>query len=380
MGLTSSIIETGVDKLVKLVNTAGRVSSYDAAKELGVSNTIIMEWADFLEEEGIIKIEYKFTKPFLVTRKLGKKEVEEKAKEFSGKKDVFVRKAEVSLSFLDRESEKLKGVKEEFEKIKKDLGFDLDDIKNELQELTKYEQLKIDLDKKIGEQKTSSIDKIQEMITQISRERQKYNSILMELKKEENVLGKEKSEVKSIEESEKLIKDRLKGLKNTIKNVENKVKAEEDSFHVSESNIQKLIAMADGIKAKVENEKGLIEPLVQKSENQAENILQLQNTIIKKIEDKEKKLKGTKKAAEKLKTFFKKKLGVLTLIDKVNEDRNSLETELIGLIKKAKSFQLTSKTADVGAQITSFEKKFKDVDGKKKFFEKELKKLGSYFK
>ena len=380
MGLTSSIIETGVDKLVKLVNTAGRVSSYDAAKELGVSNTIIMEWADFLEEEGIIKVEYKFTKQFLVTRKLGKKEVEEKAKEFSGKKDVFVRKAEVSLSFLDRESEKLKGVKEEFEKIKKNLGFDLDDIKNELQELTKYEQLKIDLDKKIGEQKTSSIDKIQEMITQISRERQKYNSILMELKKEENVLGKEKSEVKSIEESEKLIKDRLKGLKNTIKNVENKVKAEEDSFHVSESNIQKLIAMADGIKAKVENEKGLIEPLVQKSENQAESIQQLQNTIIKKIEDKEKKLKGTKKAAEKLKTFFKKKLGVLTLIDKVNEDRNNLETELIGLIKKAKSFQLTSKTADVGAQITSFEKKFKDVDGKKKFFEKELKKLGSYFK
>ena len=380
MGLTSSIIETGVDKLVKLVNTAGRVSSYDAAKELGVSNTIIMEWADFLEEEGIIKVEYKFTKQFLVTRKLGKKEVEEKAKEFSGKKDVFVRKAEVSLSFLDRESEKLKGVKEEFEKIKKNLGFDLDDIKNELQELTKYEQLKIDLDKKIGEQKTSSIDKIQEMITQISRERQKYNSILMELKKEENVLGKEKSEVKSIEESEKLIKDRLKGLKNTIKNVENKVKAEEDSFHVSESNIQKLIAMADGIKAKVENEKGLIEPLVQKSENQAESIQQLQNTIIKKIEDKEKKLKGTKKAAEKLKTFFKKKLGVLTLIDKVNEDRNNLETELIGLIKKAKSFQLTSKTADVGAQITSFEKKFKDVDEKKNFFEKELKKLGSYFK
>ncbi|MCH8067004.1 MAG: hypothetical protein IIC69_00295 [Nanoarchaeota archaeon] len=380
MGLTSSIIETGVDKLVKLVNTAGRVSSYDAAKELGVSNTIIMEWADFLEEEGIIKVEYKFTKPFLVTRKLGKKEVEEKAKEFSGKKDVFVRKAEVSLSFLDRESEKLKGVKEEFEKIKKNLGFDLDDIKNELQELTKYEQLKIDLDKKIGEQKTSSIDKIQEMITQISRERQKYNSILMELKKEENVLGKEKSEVKSIEESEKLIKDRLKGLKNTIKNVENKVKAEEDSFHVSESNIQKLIAMADGIKAKVENEKGLIEPLVQKSENQAESIQQLQNTIIKKIEDKEKKLKGTKKAAEKLKTFFKKKLGVLTLIDKVNEDRNNLETELIGLIKKAKSFQLTSKTADVGTQIISFEKKFKDVDEKKKFFEKELKKLSSYFK
>jgi len=380
MGLTGSIIETGVDKLVKLINTVGRVYSYDAAKELGVSNTIIMEWADFLEEEGIIKIEYKFTKPFLVTRKLGKKQVEEKAKEFSGKKDVFVRKAEVSLSFLDRESKKLKSVKEEFENIKKDLGFDIDGIKNELQELTKYEQLKIDLDKKIGEQKTSSLDKIQEMIKQISRERQKYNSILTELKKEERVLDEERGEARSIEESEQLVKERLNSLRSIIGKIENKIKSEVEGVKISESNIQKLSVMADGVMARIEKEKSLIEPLMQKSENQAENIRQLQNTIIKKIEDKEKKLKGAKKASEKLKTFFKKKLGVLTLIEKVNEDRNNLEKELIGLVKKAKSFQLTSKTADVGSQIISFEKKFKGVDEKKKFFEKELKKLSSYFK
>ena len=106
MPLTTSVIETGVDKLVNLVNLKERIPSADAAKELGVSTAIVMEWADFLEEEGIIKVEYKFTKPFLVARKLAKKDVEEKAKEFSGKKDVFVRKAEVSLSFLERESEK----------------------------------------------------------------------------------------------------------------------------------------------------------------------------------------------------------------------------------------------------------------------------------
>ena len=79
-----SVIETGVDKLVALVNKNGRISSYDAVKELGVSNTVVMEWADYLEEEGIISIEYKFTKPFLVARKIAKKDLQEKAKEFSG--------------------------------------------------------------------------------------------------------------------------------------------------------------------------------------------------------------------------------------------------------------------------------------------------------
>src|SRR3989338_11633453 len=139
MGLADTIIETGVDKLVKLINSKGTVSSADAAKELGVSTTVIMEWADFLEEEGIISLEYKFTKPFLVARKLAKKDVQEKAKEFSGKREVFVRKAEVSLSFLEKESGKLKTLKDEFEKIKKGLGFDIDKIKDDLLELQKYE-------------------------------------------------------------------------------------------------------------------------------------------------------------------------------------------------------------------------------------------------
>ena len=112
MGIAGSIIETGVDKLVKLVNTKGRIAASDAAKELGVGMSVIMEWTDFLEEEGIINIEYKFTKPYLVARKIAKKDVQEKAKEFSGKKEVFIRKAEVSLSFINRESNKLKTLKE----------------------------------------------------------------------------------------------------------------------------------------------------------------------------------------------------------------------------------------------------------------------------
>ena len=160
MPLTTSVIETGVDRLVNLVDEKGRVSSADAAKELGVSTTVVMEWADFLEEEGVIKVEYKFTKPYLIARKLAKKDVQEKAKEFSGKRDVFVRKAEVSLSFLENESKKLKGLKEEFDRIKKELGIDLNSVKNELEELKNYEQLKLSLDRKVEEQKALSMNKL----------------------------------------------------------------------------------------------------------------------------------------------------------------------------------------------------------------------------
>src|SRR3989338_2122020 len=156
MPITTSIIETGVDKLVNLIKERGKISIPDAAKQLGTSTQVVGEWADFLEEEGIISIQHTLTKPYLVERKLTKKEVESKAKEFEGKKDVFVRKAEVTVNFLEKEAGKL------------------NEVKKELDELHKYEQLKISFDKKVQEQKESAKSKIGELSERILKEHRKY--------------------------------------------------------------------------------------------------------------------------------------------------------------------------------------------------------------
>ncbi|MBI2208843.1 hypothetical protein HYU50_05090 [Candidatus Woesearchaeota archaeon] len=380
MGLMDSIIETGVDKLVKLVNEKGKISSFDAAKELGVSNTVVMEWADFLEEEGIISIEYKFTKPFLVPRKLGKKEIQEKAKEFSGKKDVFVRKAEVSLSFLENEAAKLNSIKEEFDNIKKELGFDLGNVRNELEELEKYERLKIELDKQIENQKQVSMDKVGSMVKQVLREKRKYDDILSEIKKEEESLEREKIEARSLEESEKLIQDRIIGIKQFISKVEEKLGKEVENVKDSEKKIQMLSQMAEGVKSRIDKEKELVEPLIKDSMEKAKKIKELQERIVKKVEDKEKKLKGVKKASMRIKELFREKMGIINLIEKVNKDRNDLQQELVELMKKARSFQLSSSRGDVGNQMLDMEKKFNQVDEKKRLFEKELKSLSSWLK
>jgi seryl-tRNA synthetase len=102
--------------------------------------------------------------------------------------------------------------------------------------------------------------------------------------------------------------------------------------------------------------------------------------VIEKIAEKEKKLKGVKKASKKIKELFKKRMGIMNLIERMNKDRNVLQKELIALIRKAKSFELSSKNANIGDQIVNIEKKFKEVDTKKKFFEKEVKKLNTFFK
>ena len=59
-------ITTAIDSLVEFVKTKKRVTLEEASSELGIPLNIIDEWANFLEEEGVISREYKFTTPFLL--------------------------------------------------------------------------------------------------------------------------------------------------------------------------------------------------------------------------------------------------------------------------------------------------------------------------
>lgn len=380
MEIESSIIETGVDKLVNIVKERGRIALVDVAKELGVSPTVIQEWVDFLEEEGIISVEYKLTKPYLVERKLTKKEVEAKEKEFASKKEVFVRKAEVSLSFLEKQAEELKKVKNEFDKLKNELGLDLETVRNEFNELERYLQLKEELQKQVEEQKNETKSKIDELAQQVLREQKRYYELIADIKKERGELSKEKAEAKSIEESELVLNKKLMELKDTISLMEKKVLNENTAIKNSELHIGRLNALINEVNEHVKEEKSVVDSLIDKSKEQEKRVFELQQHILKKISQNQKSISNTKDITKKVEDFFKKKLTVATLVDKVNKDRDELEKSLIELIKKAKSFQLTAKSGDIGKHMIDLEKKFNDVNEKKNLFEKELKEVTYFFR
>ena len=60
------VVTTDVDTLIELVKQRKRISFEEAAKKLGVGVNVIETWVSFLEEEGVIAVDYKFTTPFLV--------------------------------------------------------------------------------------------------------------------------------------------------------------------------------------------------------------------------------------------------------------------------------------------------------------------------
>ncbi len=377
---TAPIIETGIDKLVKLVKEKAKISMEDAAKELGVSLTVVEEWADFLEEEGIISIEYKFTKAFLVGRKLTKKDIQKKAKEFTGKKEVFIRKAEGILHFLEKEAAKLTNMKEDSTGVKRDFGAEIKDVKKKMEKLEKRHHLKINLDKRIHQQKTSSQGKMTSMTQQILREQKKHADILNEIKKESEELKKEEMAMSSIKESEELLKEKLESLKSMTSVIEKKVKDEDLAIQNSQSHIERLKNMAASMEKNLEKGKSIITPLIKKSQEHEDEIKQLQEDILKKIAEKEKKFQVAGKSSKKIKKFLDRKVEIGSLIDKLNQDKTSLEKELIELIKKAKSFNLASKSGDIGKQMLELEKKFGEVDKKKSVLEKQFRKLSSIFK
>ncbi len=380
MEIESSIIETGVDKLVSLVKVRGKIALSDAAKELGVSTTVVQEWVDFLEDEGIISVEYKLTKPFLVERKLTKKEVDAKAKEFIGKKDVFVRKAEVNLSFLEKQADELRKVKEEFEKLKKDLGLDLGTLKDELNEIERYQQLKEEVQKQAEEQKKEAQLRIVQLAKEIEREQKKYQEFVSEVNIEREQLLKEKKEAVSIEESEEALNARLIELKDMVGKLEKKLSDEGVAVKNSEAHIQRLNLLMEEVKQRVAEEKGIVEPLIEKNKEQERKILDLQDQVLKKISENEKRASNAKDLTKRFKVIFEKRVGALDLIYKVNKDRDELEKNLMELIRKAKSFQLTMKKGDVSKEMIELEKKFSEVNQKKSIFEEELKKLTSFFR
>ncbi len=67
--MSDEVIKTGVDELLELLKDNNKLPLIDAAKKLGVAVDVVQAWVDFLVEERILGIEYKFTTPYIYLNK-----------------------------------------------------------------------------------------------------------------------------------------------------------------------------------------------------------------------------------------------------------------------------------------------------------------------
>lgn len=366
-------IETGVDKLVELINRKQKISTNEAANELGVSIPVVQEWADFLEDQGLITVEYKLSRTYLCERKLTKKEVEKKAKVYASKKDAFIRKVETALKSLQKESEGFEKIKVGFKKLKDVIGSDIDQVRVELQELRHYEDLKKNIDKDIIQQRLDYQEMLNNIHRQIAEQKKKYESFIDEVGMEKAKIEEGRVEMSYLENREDNLKKRLDSLKEIMKSLESKIAEQKGIIKSSVNKISSDLKEADKLEKDIRFRiKEKLEPVIRTAKEKEEKILAVQDSILKKVMAKKKeidkyKLESTQ-AAEEFKAFFERKAKTQELINTLEKQKAELEKELQGLVMKAQSFRLSVKSSDVKDYVKELQKSFKEIEKKKSSF------------
>ena len=88
------LITTGVDALVKLVKEKQRIELEDASSVLNIPSETLEDWARVLEEESILRIEYRLTKIYLLWVKPSEEELATEKKSFYEEKATVAKEVE----------------------------------------------------------------------------------------------------------------------------------------------------------------------------------------------------------------------------------------------------------------------------------------------
>lgn len=373
-------IETGVDKLVKIVAKEKRIALVDAAKQLGVEQTVVQEWADFLEQEGLVELQYSLSKVFIVEKRLTTADIEKKGKEYDNKKEAFVRKVDATLRQIEQETADFETIKSQYYTLKGQIGDEIDAVKDEIEQLRHYEDIRKSIDHDILKQKVEYQKTLEDIHLRITAEEKRYSKILDEMRMESEAVKSERNEFSDLKREEHDLVKRIDAIQDILKSVSSRVHAQEESARLHEERLMRLRDLAENLQKDLAEKKTReIEPLIKVSKDQAERIQRIQDDILKKVKERRDKVQAFDGQSEEIlrrfEQFFQKRARTEDTIKTLEKAKLEMKEELGDLIRKAKAFDLASKGADVNAHVKELEGKFKEFDRKRATFTQQIEHL-----
>ncbi len=385
MGAESYTIKTGVDKLVDLIQEKKRVSIEEAAKILSVPKVLVEEWADFLEEKEVIGIEYKFTVPYLVYKELSKEVIEERAKQFAGRREGFVRKVESILDYLDKQSGGLANLKAEFKGLTNELDSKIGLVKGELNTLSRYEQMKREVDGQILEQQREFEGNKKAIMRQIMAKKKAVHRMLEQIDAQENTLEREEKLAGLLKKNEEEIEQKLRRVFKEASDIEVKIRLDEPLISGTVKKIADFKRLSESAKSEIKKQEAALAPLIEESKKHEKNIAELKRRFLEKVSELPKGKSGLSRSSanemkSKFKQLFAKKDGAERLVNKLDADLNALKGELKALSEEAMVMRLASKSKPVADYVKEFEEKFNSLNEKKQKLQGELGQLAGTLK
>jgi chromosome segregation ATPase len=367
--MVSTNIKTGVDKLVELVSEKKRVTVEDAAKKLGVGKDVVQEWAEFLEEEGMVSLDYSLSKVWITEKKITKEEVLSSAKEVSSEKEALSRKIDVAITALQDEASGFENIRKEFTNIQGHIKNEVEVVKKQLAELERYDSLRNNIDKDVSKQRENYASFVKDAQEKLKLESQKYDELKGVIEKERKNLeqyGQKLEELKKLrndyERTVASLKDSLKSIDEVMNDYKNKFEGSNKTILVYKTALDKLTAEISEKKGALLTKK--IQELKLGEERLLKNQLELENEIKEKLGT----LRSYSGIGDKVhKGFdgvFSKNITVEKLIAEIENDKTDLTKELEALKNKVMTFTLLTNNnsmktqlKDMTATLESFERK-----------------------
>lgn len=376
-------IETGVDKLVDLVAKEKKIELEKAAKELSVDPAVVREWAEFLEEEGVLGIQYSLSKTFLTEKRMSSSEVEKKGKEYENKKEAFVRKVDAAIKHLEEETAGFESIKKQYDAVKDQIGDEIEAVKEEMEQLRHYEELKKSMDGDILKQKVEYQKTVDEFRQRLSSEEKRYEHLVSAITAEEKKVGDEQREFADIRKEEDDLSKRIEALSEIVKSVKGRLENQGKAVAMHEDRLQTLRELAEKLREDLlEKRRKEIEPMLKISDDQSDRIMRIQEEIVEKIKSGRNKIhefeEEAHEIASRFEKFFEKRTKTESLIRELEELKQEMKSAMEDLILKAKGYDIASGKADVDQHIRELEKKFKDAEKKKSAFTGKLDQLRSF--
>ncbi|MEM4359285.1 MAG: hypothetical protein QXT45_02020 [Candidatus Bilamarchaeaceae archaeon] len=211
------LITTGVDALVKLVKQKGKIEVDECAATLNIPSDTIEEWARVLEEEGIIRVEYKLAKIYLVWVQPAAEQIEEERLSFEKEKAELTKEIEKTKEALLPEMEKIEKLKESFSEVYARVYKRLDDIERNITPVIAEKELS---EKRFDD----SLKILSNAVSEINRIRNE----IKELQKEVSTLSSQISKPESEKAFErfKTLQNEIFGLMSELKETKRKLKEE----------------------------------------------------------------------------------------------------------------------------------------------------------
>lgn len=372
-------IETGVDRLVNLVGRTGRISTEQAAKELGVSKLVVTEWAEFLSDEKLIELEYTLSKTYMKPKKMTAGDVNKKAKNYANKKDAFVRKVDTAVEQMNQQKANFEDIKREFDVLRKQITSSMSGVKDELKILKKYENLKSDLDADLKKQTSDYEEHVKNATSAINHEKKRYMDLIGQIDEEERRIATEEEEIKTLQKIEDEFTKRAESLHKFIEKAKKEIRKNETGIEDTAAHIKVLKKDTAELKAELAKlKKSLIDPLEQERETHQNELNHLRDAIIAKVREVRTvagdDFEEAQKTAKKFQDFLDKRLEAEEVINEIDNNMAELQMELETLRKSAISFKIASKD-DVTSHLKELEAKYNQAAKKRDKYRKQVNKL-----